>query len=525
MLFGAMCNFLSRPAFRRWLTPCLSLLTVSALLLALTGCGKGGRDAARDQIKQSGKAFNTESFVQAAAAGDQAMVETFLRAGIDRNARDARGYTALMAAAEAGKTAIVKTLLDENAKPDLQNKEGSSALILAAAANQPETVRALIEGNADVRVKDQKNWTALMKAVFQDYGKVVDALLSTSRDQLLRDNQLDRALSVAALLGRNDMVRSLLDYGANVNAAIENKQTALMYAATAGKTETVQLLLQRGADARLVNKEGASASILALQRGYPELSKIIDGSAPGNVPGSPAVVPAVKPPLTEEQTKQAAADAASMAIERAWLKENGIEPIKLLDKDTGQDDDHDGFTNDEEAAAGTDPNDPNSRPPLHAKLRMKKLNGETFPVMFDGMDGKKAKISVRGTGGVADRTAALAKGERVPDLPYAVSRISPRNVSEKDSGRLVDASELVLANVETGEKIVLVKSMPTTSPNAAALLSTGVGGPDIEVRTGQQFTLPQDDKTIYQVLDIRPTQVIVKSLATGQTFTVSMPGQ
>ena len=509
------------PAVRHF--PLRLVLAGAVLAALLAGCGRAGRDKAREQIKQSRQSLTAPDFLKAAAAGDQAMVTTFLRAGIDRNIGDERGYTALMSAAERGHKDTVKLLLDENARPDLQNKEGDTALILAAAANQPDCVRTLIEGNADVRIKDQKNWTALMKGVFSGYEDVVDALLATSRDALKRDGQLDRALSVAALLGNTGMVRSLLEHGADINATtIDNKQTALMYAAAAGKRETVQLLLDRGADTKLVNAEGSSASILALQRGFPEVAKMIDG---GSGPSTPAVAAATPAPInpqptsSEAQTKQAAADAASVALERTWLKENGVEPSKLINKDIGQDDDHDGYTNDEELAAGTDPNDPNSHPTPAAKLRMKKLSGEPFPVMFDGVEGRKAKVKIKAADG--EHEATISKGERLPNVPYTVSSIRSRAVTEKDTGRPVDASELTLSNVETGEKVVLVRSMPA-GPNTAAVLSTGAGNPEIEVKAGQKFSLPVDPKTEYQVLDIRPTQVIIRAVGTKQTYTVPM---
>lgn len=493
------------PSWRRIAPWCILLATL------LSGCGKGGRDKAREQIKQSRQSLTAADFLKAAGAGDRTMVDTFLRAGIDRNIGDERGYTALMTAAERGKTEIVKLLLDENAKPDLQNKEGDSALILAAAANQPESVRTLIGANADVRVKDQKNWTALMKAVFAGYDKVVDTLLATSRDALRRDGQLDRALSVAAVLGNTGIVRSLLEHGAEINSAtIDNKQTALMYAAGAGKRETVQLLLDRGADTHLVNVEGSSAALLALQKGFGDVSKLIDGGA-GPVAAAATPVP-TPPPLDAQKT---AAEAAA-ALERTWMKENGVEPGKLLNKDIGQDDDHDGFTNDEELAAGTDPNDPKSHPAPVTKLRMKRLAGEPFPVMFDGLEGRKARVSVRT--GAAEKKVTLGKGERLPDVPYTVASIHAREVAEKDTGRPVDASELTLTNVETGEKVVLVRAMPN-GPNSGAVLSTGQG--DIEVKTGGKFTLPQEE-TQYQVVDIRPTQVIIKAVGTKQTFTIPM---
>ncbi len=520
--------------------PSLSSAAAVALLvliLSLTGCGGNGRDQARNKIKQAGRSFTADDFVKAAGAGDQGLLTAFLRAGMDRNSQDARGYTALMAAAEAGNTPLAKSLLDENAKPDLQNKEGASALLLATAKDHADTVRALVEANADTRVKDHSNWTPLMKAVYAGYKDVVDVLLKTSADQLKRDGQLDRALAVSALLGKLDIMRALLDHGANVNATIEKGQTALMYAATAGNADAATLLLDRGADPRLVNAESASASILALQRGHPDVAKLIDGrtvggaatSTPANTPSPVAAAQTPSPAgAPTEKPSGAGADAASVAMERAWLKQNGIEPTNLLKKDTGQDDDGDGFTNDEELAAGTNPNDPNSHPAYHTKLRMKRVDGETFPVIFDGFDGKKARVTVReksadGTVG-GGRQFSVDTGGRVGDLPYVVTRVRRRNISEKDTGSPRDVSELTLSNLQTGQKITLVRAMPTNSPDATAIVTFGEAGPEMPLRLGQKFTIPRDpQQSHYEVLDIRPTQVILRMVETGQTVTVSTP--
>ncbi len=507
----------------------LVALALAAGLCVLPGCGGDARDKARAEIRQANHSFTAADFVKAAANGDQALVEAYLRGGMDRNAQDARGFTALMAAAQAGKNDVAKALLDENAKPDLQNNDGATALILAAAADQPQTVRTLIEANADVRVKDHKNWTALMRAVYDGKDRVVDVLLSTSRDQLARDKQLDRALAVAALLGNDGIVRQLLDHGANVNATIENNQTALMYAATGGKQSTVELLLDRMADPRLVNAESANASILALQRGHPEIAKLIDNRTPGQTASvataeaAAGATPAALP-LTDTEAKQAAAKAAG-SEDRASLKQHGLESTAAA-KEPAPDDDGDGFSNEEEVAAGTDPHDPKSHPPYYTKLRLKRIEGEAFPVVFDGFDNKKIHVTVREEGsdlpdGKAERKLDVGPGERIGDLPYVVFKVRHREVEEKDTGKPLDMSELTLANPATGQKIVLVKSMPANSPDATALLSSGAGQPDIPVKLGQQFTIPHDEQTRYEVIDIRPTQVILKIVGSNQTITVS----
>ena len=390
-------------------------------------------------------------------------------------------------------------------------------------------MRTLIEANADVRIKDHKNWTALMRAVYDDKPRVVDVLLATSRDQLARDKQLDRALAVASLLGHDAIVRQLLDHGANVNATIENHQTALMYAATSGKASTVELLLERQADPKLINADSASASILALQRGHPEIAKLIDNHTPG-LSSAPAIAGgatgATPGPLSDGAAKLAAAGAAGANEDRNWLKQNGLEPAGSVPaKDSAPDDDGDGFTNEEELAAGTNPHDPNSHPPYYAKLRLKRIDGEAFPIVFDGFEGKKIHVSVREQNsdlpdGKAERKIDVGPGERVGDTPYVVFKVRQRDVAEKDTGRPLDMSELTLANPATGEKVVLVKSMPANSPDATAVLSCGAGQPDIPVKQGQQFTIPRDEQNRYEVIDIRPTQVILKIVGSSQTITV-----
>jgi hypothetical protein len=122
--------------------------------------------------------------------------------------------------------------------------------------------------------------------------------------------------------------------------------------------------------------------------------------------------------------------------------------------------------------------------------------------------------------GKAERKIDVAPGERVGDTPYVVFKVRHRDVSEKDTGRPLDMSELTLANPATGQKIVLVKSMPANSPDATAVLGCGPGEPDIPVKLGQQFTIPRDDQNHYEVIDIRPTQVILKVVGTSQTITV-----
>ncbi len=511
--------------------PFFTLAGVSILLAAtvlfLPGCGRGGRDRARKQITQAGRAFTPDDFVRAASLGDRGMVEAYLRGGMDRNSVDAHGISPLMAAATAGKVDVTKTLLDENANPDLADKDGDTALILAAAANQPATVRALVEGNADVRARNKENLSALLKAANARHDGVVDVLLATSKDQLARDGQINRALLVAAVMDDPRMLGALLDHGASPDAKAEkNGQTALMFAARLNKPGIIETLLTRGANPRLTDKDGNTASTIALQSGHPDLAKLIDGHAPGAPAATATPAPMVAASGGQTPPALAPADEASAARERAWLKQNGVEPVTLLKKDTGQDDDHDGYTNDEELAAGTDPNDPKSHPPVYTRLRLRRVEGEKFPVVFDAYNPKNdhVDLTVREGGrfgdGTGERKAEIKSGERIPGLPYKVAGVRVKKGYEKDTGQPLDLSELSLQNTDTNRKIVLRRGLTVSSPDATAVLTLQPDGPQIPVRLGQQFSLPGDPQTRFEVIDIRPEQVVLRIVDSKQTITV-----
>lgn len=68
----------------------------------------------------------------ATAARSPAVVGALLEAGATVDARQAGGFTPLMAAAKHGDTASLRSLLDAGAEPDLQADDGSTARSLAA---------------------------------------------------------------------------------------------------------------------------------------------------------------------------------------------------------------------------------------------------------------------------------------------------------------------------------------------------------------------------------------------------------
>ena len=204
------------------------------------------------------------------------------------------------------------------------------------------------------------------------------------------------------------------------------------------------------------------------------------------------------------------------------LREKKVDPRTLLAVDTGQDSDGDGWTDAEEAQYGTNPNDPDSHPPLHTKLRMVKLDAQPFPVIFEGVERGRAAVTIQ-HGQLSERHL-LGGGQRVPGEQWKIAAMRAKSTLDK-SGSNVDTSELTLVNAETGEKLVLVKSMPTSAPGTTAVLSLEGFDREVSVKAKQQFQLDERDKTRYTVVDIRPTQVVLRVNGTGEVVTVSMREQ
>jgi hypothetical protein len=130
------------------------------------------------------------------------------------------------------------------------NRYGETALMLAAAKGHTATVNALAGTyNANVDAADEKGWTALMFAAATGHTDTVNALAGMHNANV---DAVDRngltALMIAAVKGHTDIVNALAGtHKANVEAFNRHGMTALMNAAWNGHTDTVEALRALGA--------------------------------------------------------------------------------------------------------------------------------------------------------------------------------------------------------------------------------------------------------------------------------------
>ena len=96
--------------------------------------------------------------------GDTAMADLLLTWGVNVNAQDEEGVTALMIAARDGNAALVQRLLDRGATVDVRTRLGWTALTYAALQGYPHVARRLLSAGADPTLRDRSGWTPLMHA-------------------------------------------------------------------------------------------------------------------------------------------------------------------------------------------------------------------------------------------------------------------------------------------------------------------------------------------------------------------------
>ena len=97
---------------------------------------------------------------RAAKAGNLKGLEAALAAGADVNARDDKGWTALMYVVDKGYVLLVEPLLTAKADPNVRAPDGATALFMAAAHGHSEIIPTLMKAGADPTIKGPKGKTA-----------------------------------------------------------------------------------------------------------------------------------------------------------------------------------------------------------------------------------------------------------------------------------------------------------------------------------------------------------------------------
>lgn len=241
---------------------CLMILVVSVSgACVVSGSRQATPESAQRLLKLRGYNFDEKNFFAAAQARDVMAINAFLDGGINPNAQDADGRTALISAAAHGDLDIVNVLLARGADLNVKDKRGYTALSHAAEAMYEDVVDALLtHPDLDPNSRGLNSRPVLLAYVWRDSSDRVEKLLDHGADVNAQDADGDTALHGAAQTGNTGIMQRLLDKGAGPN--VKNKQggTPLMWAAVFGHTDAARLLLSAGANASLKDNDGMTAA-------------------------------------------------------------------------------------------------------------------------------------------------------------------------------------------------------------------------------------------------------------------------
>ena len=206
-----------------------------------------------------------------------AVSKLLIDAGADIDAKAGKGRTPLHWACEVGELDIVEMLVEAGADVCVVDDDGYTCLIVAASFGHAETVRYLVGlREVDVNHSNTEGFTPLHLAVSQKYSAVSKLLIDAGADIEAQTSRRSTPLHWACEGGELDIVEMLVEAGADVSVVDDDGYTCLILAVDVGHTETVRTLLcMTEVDVNQSNAEGNTPLHFAVSQKDFAVSKVL----------------------------------------------------------------------------------------------------------------------------------------------------------------------------------------------------------------------------------------------------------
>jgi len=228
--------------------------------------------SAKHELELVGIPFSEQKFIEAACNGDKGTVQLFIQAGMNLNVLAAPGKndgiskSALQCAVSKGDVTMSKSLIEQGGNVNLQDEEGNTALWYAARTggmSRDGTAHGL---------------------------EIAKLLIEHGADINLQGDKGSPFMSSMAS-NQTELADYLVERGANVKATSKDGSTALMELLQRGyganRTEIItraKSLIKAGVNVNAQNKSGQTALLIACNsRNYPLLEALLDAGADPNL--------------------------------------------------------------------------------------------------------------------------------------------------------------------------------------------------------------------------------------------------
>jgi hypothetical protein len=275
----------------------------------------------------------------------------------------------------------------------------------------------------------------------------------------------------------------------------------------------VEVLLQAGADPSLTDQGGQTAQAVAAAKGYNDIVELLrHAPAPTGTPAVAAATPSASPEGTSPAISDA--DILNMPAPASSVPSNSPAQTPSVSSNGVN---GGGAPTGGATPGGGSPGGPsagNGSSSMAGKLSVQEVQEAFLPVTLEEVHGKKATLQ-----NSDGSSYTVNVGDQLKGMSYRVVDIEARSVNDKD-GNVVDASVVKLRHERTGQTISLIKGIPTREHGAYAVLVVNSTGQKIKVELDHDFSLPDEPGQTYRILDIRPTQVVIKRVGDGEVWTL-----
>ncbi len=241
------------------------------------------------------------------------LLQRLIAHGVDLDARESHGMSALHLAAALAREEELKLLVAAGAAPDRRAADGQTPLGVALASGRrdladwldwrgwrlprrplqasdvpaaaivgdTDAVRRLLDIGMPVDAVDTQGCSALLRAAGGGHRALVELLLERGAQPGLAANTGATPLSAAVSMRQTEIVERLLQAGAGLEQRLPGEVTVLMLAAALGLPELVSRLLQAGADLHARDAQGLTPLHCAALYGFtarerPRLVALLD---------------------------------------------------------------------------------------------------------------------------------------------------------------------------------------------------------------------------------------------------------
>jgi ankyrin repeat protein len=193
----------------------------------------------------------SRELLAAAETGRSAEVSRLIAAGVDLEARDAQGQTALLLAVAGNHIAIAKALLGAGASPNTQAANRDTPWLLAGASGRTEIIAAMLPLKPNLSIRNRYGGNALIPACERAHVETVKLLLTSGIDVDHVNDLGWTCLLEIVILGdggprHQEVAKLVLGAGANPNLADKDGVTPLRHARQRGQRVVAELIEQAG---------------------------------------------------------------------------------------------------------------------------------------------------------------------------------------------------------------------------------------------------------------------------------------